>query len=86
MFLNQKYIRHTVSSGSMNDDYVGVKQIGTIVLLGCSTNLIPNPCASKTSRNSHIVYAVLDFLQEIQVHITIFFTLIPTKGDTTGKK
>lgn len=38
MFLNQKYIRHTVSSGSMNDDYVGVKQIGTIVLLGCSTN------------------------------------------------
>ena len=38
MFLKQKYIRHTVSSGSMNDDYVGVKQIGTIVLLGCSTN------------------------------------------------
>ena len=87
MFLKQKYIRHTVSSGSVTDDYVGVKQIDTTVLLGCSTNhLFPILLPLKQAETHTQLYALLDFLQEIQVHFTIFLHINPYQGRYSRKE
>ena len=87
MFLKQKCIRHTVSSGSVTNDYVGVKQIGTTVLLGYSTNHLFPILLPLKQAETHTCYMLsLISYRKYKFISPFFFTLIPTKGDTAGKK